>query len=36
MQALNFLVVPSGPASALAAWVEGIACAYFALSRIAR
>jgi len=36
LQALNFLVMPSGPLAAIAAWAEGLACAYLALSRIAR
>jgi hypothetical protein len=36
LQALNFLVMPSGVTAAIAAWLEGAACAYLALSRIAR
>jgi hypothetical protein len=36
LQALNFLVVPSGLPSAIAAWLEGGACAYLALSSIKR
>ena len=36
LQALNFLVMPSGAPAAIAAWLEGAACAYLALSRIVR
>jgi hypothetical protein len=36
LQGLQFLFLPAGLPSVIAAWIEGLACAYLALKRVTR